>query len=401
MRWIGGAGALLLAVAGSILPASGQQRLAVLTEPGTPVVATEVLIAVGPANEETARAGVAYLAARSLIHEIRSDLDSLGATLGITPHKDALSISVVAAPDAWEAATRTVMLALFRDPPSSAATLRERAAIAAELRGRLANPADAATREMDRAFFGSSHPWGRPTVGTPETVERLTFAQVDTFAREHFTVDRAFVAVVGPVEREEVESHLRPFLGTASPAPVPMVPFTPAERPVRREYDSITTWVLASFGFPENGDLEAMRFLAYLAADALSFSPTQRSVYDVWSDVIPRVGGGEIRLQVVIPPEEADEWAQRVEEAMTELATRSMPDDVFDRHLRRYRGVRLMNLISPEDRASEAARQLLVQGRLVGIVPDLEGMTPERVRAAARSLDDPTIVLLGPTIDGA
>ena len=40
---------------------------------------------------------------------------------------------------------------------------------------------DAAIRQLDRAFFGAGHPWGRPTIGTPETVERLTFAQVTEF----------------------------------------------------------------------------------------------------------------------------------------------------------------------------------------------------------------------------
>src|SRR5690606_7866873 len=150
----------------------------------------------------------------------------------------------------------------------------------------------------------------------------------------------------------------------------------------------------------ESGDLEALRFLAYLAAETLSFSPTQRSVYDVWTDVVPRAGGGEIRLQVVIPPQEADEWAERVEGAMDELASRSMPADVLEGHLRRYRGLRLIRLSAPEDRAGEAARQLLVSGRLVGITPDLDGMTSGRIQEAAGSLDPPTIVLLGPTLDG-
>jgi predicted Zn-dependent peptidase len=380
--------------------AYGQERIVVLTEPGTPVVATEVLLAVGPANEEAGRSGLAYLSARSVLAQVQARLDTLGAVASATPHKDGLSISVIAAPDAWERATRDVILALFRDPPDSLAIARERRAIASDLRGRVANPADAATREMDQAFFGATHPWGRPTVGTPQSVERLTFTQVDDFLSEHFSPERALVAVVGPVEATEALAHLRPLIGSGPAAPVQMLPFRSSERPVRREYNSITTWVTASYRFPEGGDTEALRFLTYLATEALSFSPAQRSVYDVWSDVVPRVGGGEIRLQVVIPPEEAAEWAERMEEAMAEVATSSMLDDVFENHLRRFRGLRLLRLTAPEDRAREIARQLLVEGRMVGIAPELDEMTPERVRAAARSLGSPTIVLLGPTLDG-
>jgi hypothetical protein len=179
-----------------------------------------------------------------------------------------------------------------------------------------------------------------------------------------------------------------------------MVPFRPADRLVRREYNSVTTWVSVSFRFPETGDEEAINFLTYLATETLSFSPAQRSIYNVSAEVVPRVGGGEIRLHVVVPPEEGDDWAERVPEAITELATRSILDDEFANHVRRYRGLRLMRLISPEDRAREAARQLLVEGRFLGLVPEIEGLSQERVRAAVRSLSTPIVVLLGPTIQG-
>jgi predicted Zn-dependent peptidase len=389
------AGALLLVPS----PAAGQERIAILTEPGTPVVATEILLSVGPADEPADKAGIAYLASRSLVAPIQPALDSLGARIAVTPQKDALSFSVIAAPDAWEEATRIVLAALFQDPPQNAAVTRERRQIVAELRGRAANPADAATREMDRAFFGAAHPWGRPTVGTSQSLERVDFADVQGFLRDHFTLDRAFAAVVGPVEESQARRHLLSMMGTTFPSPVEVVPHTPVSRPVFREYNSITTWVSASFRIPENADHEALRMVTHLAADDLSFSPAQRSVYNVWTDVVHRIGGGEIRLQVVIPPEESDLWSGRVQAAINTLENRTLPDDVFEGHLRRFYGERLMTLISPEARAHEAARRLYAGGSVAGLIPDFEGMTQARVRAAARSLDAPTVVLLGPLLE--
>lgn len=392
----------LAPLAGTILcasVASAQQRLAVLTEPGTPVVATELLLTVGPLDEKEAEVGITYLAARSAIAPVTTALDSLGARVTITPQKDALSISVVAAPDAWQEATTAVLDALFRAPPQREAVARERRDIANELRGRAANPADAATAEADQAFFGLGHPWGRPTVGTPGSIERVPIEDVEQFLRANFTPDRTLAAVAGPVDEADAREHLLPLLGSTAPAAVEVDPFRPAERVVREPYNSITTWVTASFPFPETADEEAIRFLGHLAAEALSYAPSRRSVYNVTSQVRPRVGGGELRLQLVVPPEEAEEWEELVEETVDALAERTFLPDVFDNHLRRYRGERLMALISPEDRAHEAARQLLVEGRYTGLVPDLTEISQARVREAARSIGAPTIVLLGPVLD--
>ena len=51
--------------------ARAQERVAVLSEPGTPVVAVQVLVATGPADEPEGKAGLAYLAARSVTARAR------------------------------------------------------------------------------------------------------------------------------------------------------------------------------------------------------------------------------------------------------------------------------------------------------------------------------------------
>src|SRR5690606_31546115 len=188
----------------------------------------------------------------------------------VAAHKDALAFSVWAAPEIWEDATRIVAHAILREPPAANVVTRERASIVGELRGRLANPADAATRALDRAFFGAEHPWGRPTVGTPETVERLTPAQVADFLVANFTPARVYAAVIGPVEASEARAHLRSLLGTVFPTPVAAIPPEPVERLVREDYNSVTSWVSASYSFPETADEEALRFVVFLVADALS-----------------------------------------------------------------------------------------------------------------------------------
>ncbi|CAN5360068.1 hypothetical protein BH24GEM3_BH24GEM3_11820 [soil metagenome] len=391
--------ALVLAL-GAAVPAAAQLPIAVLSEPGTTVVATEVLIATGRSDGEEWPPGMAYLAARSVIQPILPRLDSLGAELTVRPGKDAISFSLVAAPDAWEVASRILMLALFRDPVEGAAVERQRRAVHAELVGREANPVDVLAREADAAVFGPEHPWGRSEVGYASSIQQLTAAAVDNFLRTAFTAERTVVGVVGPADVESATQHLRPYFEDTERERPEVRPAQPLDSPVRRRYDSITTWIAASYRLPAGADLEALRMLADLSAQSLAFGPRQRSVYDAHAQVTPWAGGGELRLQVAVPPGEAEQWAQRVREAVTRFAAQPLPEDEFRALLRSYLGRRLLELSTPEARAREAARSLYLGGSAEKL-PELEELTPARLRAAARSLNPPVLVLLGPFVDDA
>lgn len=397
-----GARAAFAAVAAALLMAGGakaQERIVVVPEAGTPVVATEVLVLAGPANEPEGKEGVVYLAARSVTAPIRPVLDSLGARLAVEPHKDAVSFTLTAAPDVWEEATRVLFVSLFRDPPQSGVVDREREAIRTQLLSRQSNPADAASREADRALYGSDHPWGRPTVGTPESLRGLAVEDVDEILRSAFTSDRVVVAVVGPVEPEATRDHLLQFVNPAGRLTVEVEPISPERSPVRMDYNSITTWTSVSYRFPVSADLEALRFLAQLALDELEFSPVRRSVFNARAEITPRITAGELRFQVVTPPEEAEEWAQRILDVVEEVAHESMLETHFDARLRRYRGERLYSLAAPEDRARELARDLLVYGETEGLAAGLEEMTLERLRSAVARLSAPIVLFLGPFQD--
>lgn len=402
MPAVGRGAALALAVLlGSSHPLEAQERLRVRTEPGTPVVATEVLIAAGPADEPDGRDGLAHLAARAVVQPIQPALDSLEAHLEISAAKDAVGFRLIAAPDAWPEALRLLMLALFRDPVVADAVAAERRRIEAELLGRRDNPADAAIRASDAAFFGEDHPWGRPTVGSAATVSRLTHAEVDAFLRDRFRPEHAVVAVVGPIGPEAAERQLQQYLLGSPPAAgrPPIAPRKPSRSPVRTDYNSVTTWVTAVFPFAAGADVEALRMLAHLAAEELSFGPTRRSVYDSRAEVVRRSSGGEVRLTVVVPPEEASAWADRIVERVEELPRDPFLAETWEGRLRRYRGERLHELASPEDRAAELARGLLADRSATDPVPDIGELSIARIRAAATSLGEPTLVLLGPDID--
>lgn len=389
----------LLAIAPAALGA--QEHLLVRSEPGTPVVAVEVLVAAGPADETPEQAGLAYLTARAATAPIRPILDSLGARLTVQAHKDALGFTLIAAPDTWREASRTLLVALFRDPADSVATVRERAALRAELIGREASPADALAREVDAAVFGPEHPWRRPAAGYSTTVEKLTVRDVDGFIRGFLVPERTVVAIVGPVEPAAAREHLAGFFRGTPWQPPSSAPAAPLESPIRQEYNSITAWIAASYAFPADVDEEAVRLLGELAVEGLAFGPSRRSVYNARSEVVRRAEGGELRIQIVVPPREVDAWAGRIDEAVARYAERPLTPAQLAERVRRYRGLRLRELDTPEARAQAAARQIFLGRDAGGRLADLDRLDSGRVLAAARALRRPTLVVLGPFVDDA
>lgn len=390
--------ALLCLAAGRL---GAQEHVVVRAEPGTPVVAVEVMVGAGPADEREGEAGLAYLTARAVTAPIRPVLDSLGAHLSVEARKDALAFTLIAAPDVWQEASRTLLVALFRDPVDSVATVRERRAIQAELVGREASPADAVAREVDAAVFGPDHPWGRSAVGSSATVGKLGVADVDAFLRANLVPERTVVAVVGPVDAREGREPLALFFQGVGWHAQEVPAAEPLESPIRQEYNSITTWVAASWRLPPDADLEAVRLLADLAKDRLSFGPSRRSVYNAMSEVIRRSDGVELRLQLVVKPEEVEAWAGRIREAVSAYADAPLPAPVFTERLRRFRGERLRELDSPEARARVVAESLLLRRGAGGALTGVDGLTPDRLYAAARALGTPTFVFLGPFLDSS
>jgi predicted Zn-dependent peptidase len=164
---------------------------------------------------------------------------------------------------------------------------------------------------------------------------------------------------------------------------------------VHTEYNAITAWVSASYRFGADADAESIRMLGSLVVDQVGFGPTRRSVYDAGAEVVRHAGGGELRIHLVVPPREAEAWGARIREAVAGYAGAPMAEGVFAERARRFRGQRLLELDSPEARADAVARSALVGAR-VDPFTAVQRVTAERLHTAARSLEAPVLVYLGP-----
>jgi predicted Zn-dependent peptidase len=218
---------------------------------------------------------------------------------------------------------------------------------------------------------------------------------VDAFLRQNFTPERSVVAVVGPVDEDEAMAVLAPHMpeGALRSDEVPAA--SPERAAASVNYNSITTWVSATWRFGADADVESLRMLARLALDRVSFGPSRRSVYNSRAEVVQYAGGGELRMTVVVPPREASQWAEQLRQAVGGYADQALTPTLFADRLRRFRGLRLLELELPEARAAAMGRSALLGDPSATLV-DFTRLTPERLQAAARALDAPIVVFLGP-----
>ena len=108
--------------------------------------------------------------------------------------------------------------------------LRERDVILDELE-RIANNPDLTVRDaVMEASFGN-HPYGRPVGGLKEDVMRMELHTLRAFYTNHYRPDRAWLIVVGDVEKETLLAAVREKFGALrkEKSPLPFVA-PPAEQ---------------------------------------------------------------------------------------------------------------------------------------------------------------------------
>jgi zinc protease len=114
---------------------------------------------------------------------------------------------------------------------------RERAVVLERIRNREDNPAVVAFDLFARALF-PHHPYGLRSIGTEETVQRLTFRDLLAYAEQYASGDKLVLAVVGDVDVDETIDLILGRLGRASSPALPPVPppEAPPEVPRRERY---------------------------------------------------------------------------------------------------------------------------------------------------------------------
>lgn len=372
-------------------------RFAVALDPGATALGAAV-VAPGSAWELPGTQGLTILAATTLLEQIRPTLDGMGARAWVSCGPAAFTFTLVAPHDVGAAALEVFLNGLFRPAPEPESLTRARGLLEASLVLDEANPGGQVRTALRSAFYGDtlSSGWLGPPCGLPETLGRYDLRDVE-IATRRFAPHLAHVAVVTPAPSEPVQDLLDRRLPDEPAPPLPAPRATTAgERRVER--NTVTSWIAMAFPFRPDADIEAVRLLGAILTDAIAPAVDRPESFAAHHEVQRHGAGGALVITAVTDPDAARPYMVRINERLATIAGSGVPDPLYARVALRYRGLRLLELVSPEARAAAMALDLAL-GRPPIPWPDGR-VAPEQVRAAARALGPPALALVGPRSDG-
>lgn len=425
--------------------------LLVQTDPGGVMAASSIRYPAGSARDPVGEEGTAFLLGRALETEARARLGQLGADLEIAVDRDEFLVTLLAPPDRWAEAFRTMDGVLSAAPLSPALVERLREAH----RRRLVFEEGAPVREVEleraRLLLGGTHPGARLVTGTLASMDRISAEGLLRFRDSHLRRDEAVVAVVGPVDAAEVERTLErsatrvsgtpsfirpdpPRGGRAEPSgdsvvvdttqvrpgeplpPPPRVrlrqaPMEPLVVPaagtagsawssgdrtvVDRELTS--AWMVMAWPFSTGTPTVLLEFLAQAIEEAVVPSPPGPGHYSS-STRIDRVEGHPVLLFLAtVDPRIANTWERRIVEGMSDIAAAPPTGSFFELGRRRYRTRHLLEVASPDTRSRWLVRRVAEEGEVPDVHSHIWRLTEEGLAGAAASAGPPRILIVGPS----
>lgn len=207
-------------------------RVGLLPNHRSPVVATALVYGVGARHETSTEAGAAHFLEHMMFKGSArygpGEIDHLTRALGgsnnaFTSHDLTLYYFTFAA-DRWRHALDLEADRMASLTLDAAEVERERQVILEELAMYEDEPWEALEQEISTSLF-APHPYGRPVIGTRDSLAQIDAAALRDFHRRHYHPANAVLLLAGDLDAgafEDVEKAFGPL--DAGPAPAPMAP---------------------------------------------------------------------------------------------------------------------------------------------------------------------------------
>lgn len=280
----------------------------------------------------------------------------------------------------------------------------ERQVVLEEISMRDDDPEDMVGDAFLTALFGD-HPVGRPVIGTVESIEGMTAAQLRGFHLRRYRPDRMVVAVAGNVEHEHtVELIRRAFAGRLDPAREPAPrreghfrPRTPPRlhRIYRDSEQAHVVFGVRAFGRHEGHKRWPLSVLNTVLGGGLSSRLFQRIreerglAYSVYSSVDTFADTGAFSVYLGCQPENLGQVADLAREVLEEAADTGITDAECARAKGSLRGGLVLGLEDSGSRMNRIGRSELSYGNHRSVSDTLariDAVTTAEVSAVARTL---------------
>jgi zinc protease len=266
------------AVRAEVLP--NGLRVIVHEDAAAQVVAIEVVVRAGVADEPAGHEGLAHLLEHTLWSSAegsdpRAEIEQTGGTTNAGTGRDWIRFYATVPADQWRTGLRALVRMAFQNTFDSAAVEREKQAIVSEVGARADQPQSVLLDLAFQSVYGPDHPYGRRLEGNQDSLLKLTRIDLVNFHRTWFAPNNTAVVVGGPVKTAEVVAAVTSLVGGTGPRPVPSRhwPEVPRPRPgreVQSEIGGDEAYVMAAFVGPaitEPADVAATDVLLALLTD--------------------------------------------------------------------------------------------------------------------------------------
>jgi zinc protease len=191
-------------------------RLIVSEQHALPMVVIQVLVDAGARRDPRGKEGVASLTADLLTEgtrvrtasQIKEAVDFIGAGLDASADTDFAMLSLTVLSKDLETGLELLADVLLHPTFPEAEVARRREAALATIKANQDNPGSVAQRAFVEAVF-RGEPYGHVSIGTAESVRRLTRADVEAFYKQHYGPDGAIIVVAGDVVAADIEQRLQ------------------------------------------------------------------------------------------------------------------------------------------------------------------------------------------------
>lgn len=420
-------------------------QLVVQSDPGGAIVGLTIHIPVGGARDPEGREGTAFLLGQLLEEEASRRVAGLHAEASVEVGPESMTLSFASPPNQWQAVLNEAESVLRGEglDPSRLDSIRERQ------RARLTFEEGAPVRtfqmEKEALLRREAQGGGRPLMGRRETLDRITFDDLQEFRSRNLSRPWAVLAVVGPVDAAEVGRALsmtpvevsasspfqeRPYQARAAgrrsaadtaaapegepigplrtrlfrdsgavPSSAPSLTGSPAWTQEERRLEDMSltsSWIAVAWPYPRDTPRILLEFLAHTFHEALVPSPPDPGLYSAEIEVVVVEGRPILVVTAVADPRSALRWEERIREGLDALAESPPEGSFFELTRRRYRSALLMELADPLARSRHLAREINDSGEVTDLQTQIWRLSREGLARTAEAAAGPRIFILGP-----
>jgi predicted Zn-dependent peptidase len=387
--------------------------------PATPVVALSLLVRIGSRWERPEEAGISNFVHAVMVKgtaqhtgaELAEAVAALGGKITAAGDVDYSGINAQALARFWRELLGLAAELALRPRMTVEDVDLERDWLLSRIQRRNDNPSSRAFDEFYAAVYGG-HPYGRPVLGTPETLRRIQAPALLDLYRASYAPERMVLVVSGQVKGDEVMAEARRLFAGLPRGGGAMPPANPAPQPARRrvvvEQPAQQAQILAGGLAPalDHPDHAAVKVLSAVLGGGMAgrlfaeLRDKQALAYTAASYYDPVKEPGILTLYLGTAPENAE----RAEAALLKEIERIRRDPVTADELARAKGY-LLGTYAMDRRTN--ARQAWYLGfyEIEGVGLDyperyrqaVSAVTAADVQRVARAyLAAPTLVILRP-----